>query len=218
MKWLLRRAWVQRIGVNMIWLYLAFALRTTRWRLVGAEHIPRQACIAAFWHERLPLMPMLWIMTRRFDTPRSVHVLVSRHRDGRFIGDVVKRFSIGVVYGSTSKGGAAGLRRLLDLLGGCGHVVITPDGPRGPRRLAAAGVAQLAGLAAVPVLPCSAQVSWRITLRSWDRMVVPLPFGRGAIVCRAPIEVARDGWECAMPAIAAALTDAADEADRLCAR
>jgi lysophospholipid acyltransferase (LPLAT)-like uncharacterized protein len=47
-------------------------------------------------------------------------------------------------------------------------------------------------------------------------MVVPLPFGRGVLVCLPPISVPRDGWQDALPEIAAALTAAADRADRLC--
>jgi lysophospholipid acyltransferase (LPLAT)-like uncharacterized protein len=96
------------------------------------------------------------------------------------------------------------------------HLVMAPDGPRGPRREAAPGIAQIAALAGVPVLPCAAQTSRRRVLRSWDRMVVPLPFARGVMVCLPPIMVPRDGWETALPAIAAALTAAADRADALC--
>jgi hypothetical protein len=47
-------------------------------------------------------------------------------------------------------------------------------------------------------------------------MVVPKPFGRGVLVCRPTIAVPRDGWQDAAPAIAAAMTEAAAEADRLC--
>jgi hypothetical protein len=76
-------------------------------------------------------------------------------------------------------------------------------------------VAQLAAVSGVPVLPCAAQTSRRIVAPTWDRMIVPLPFGRGTIVCGAPISVARDGAEAALPVIAQALTAAADRADRL---
>ena len=48
------------------------------------------------------------------------------------------------------------------------------------------------------------------------RRDLPLPWGRGVIVCGAPIAVGRTGAEAALPGIAAALTAAADEADRLC--
>jgi hypothetical protein len=102
------------------------------------------------------------------------------------------------------------------VLEGGSHVVITPDGPRGPRRKAALGVAQLAALSGVPVLPCAAQIRPRWVLNSWDRMVLPLPFGRGVIVCGPSIAVPREGWEAALPVIAQAMTDAADQADALC--
>jgi lysophospholipid acyltransferase (LPLAT)-like uncharacterized protein len=98
------------------------------------------------------------------------------------------------------------------------QIAITPDGPRGPRRDAAPGVAQLAALSGIPVLPCAAQTSRRVTLNSWDRMVLPLPFGRGNLVCRAPIAVGREEAAAALPTIAAALNNAADRADLLCRR
>ena len=82
--------------------------------------------------------------------------------------------------------------------------------------MAAAGVAQLAAVSGAKVLPCSAQTSRRRTLRSWDRMVLPLPFGRGVLVCGPTIAVGRDGADAALPRIAEAMTAAADRADRLC--
>ena len=223
MKRVLRHRIVQAVLARLLGLYLAFALATTRWRFEGTEHIAPlfagSPAIIAFWHRRLPLMATLWIFVRQEPRVRArqrVHVLVSRHADGRFIGDVVSRFHVGVVHGSSSRGGAAGLRSLLRLLQGGDFVVITPDGPRGPAGEAAPGVAQLAGLADAPVLPCAAQTSRHWTLRTWDRMLVPKPFGRGVVVCGPLIRVPRDGWQDALPAIGAALTAAAEHADRLC--
>jgi lysophospholipid acyltransferase (LPLAT)-like uncharacterized protein len=95
-------------------------------------------------------------------------------------------------------------------------VVMTPDGPRGPRRVAAPGVAQLAALSGVPVLPCSAQTSRRWQMKSWDRMVIPRPFGRGVVVCLPSIPVGRTNWKAAVPEIEAAMTRAAEQADAAC--
>jgi lysophospholipid acyltransferase (LPLAT)-like uncharacterized protein len=218
----LRHPATQAALAGLLGFYLWFALRTTRWTLDGAVHaapyLAGQRVIAAFWHERLPLMPTLWRLAweRRSDHSARVHVLVSQHRDGRFIGAVLRRFSVDVVLGSSSRGGASGVRALLGLLAAGDQIVITPDGPRGPRRVAAAGVAQIAALSGVAVLPCSAQVSRRRVMRSWDRMVVPLPFGRGVVVCGEPIRVPRQDWAQALPAIQAALNTAADRADHLC--
>jgi lysophospholipid acyltransferase (LPLAT)-like uncharacterized protein len=223
MKRLVRHPAAQALLARLLGAYLAFALATTRWRLEGEENlaglVDGEPHVVAFWHERLSLMPMLWLMVRRLprSRPRRVHVLVSHHRDGRFIGAVIRRFDVRVVTGSSSRGGAAGLRALLGLLRDGGLVAITPDGPRGPRRQAAPGAAQLAALSGAPVLPCAAQTSRCWVLRSWDRMIIPRPFGRGVVVCLPGILVAREGWREAAGAIGAALTAAADEADRLCA-
>jgi lysophospholipid acyltransferase (LPLAT)-like uncharacterized protein len=232
LKKLLRSAGIQAVTARIVGLYLHAALRTTRWTVVGTEnidtHIAGRPAIAAFWHERLPLLPALWFHMRAKGAQGTPRVLVSKHRDGRFIGTVVRRFGVQVVHGSSSKdgsardvtekGGATSIRVLLGELQAGQHVLITPDGPRGPRRRAAPGVAQLAGLSGAPVLPVGAQTSRHRVLPTWDRMYVPLPFGRGVIVCGEPIEVPRDGWEAALPAIEAALSDVADAADLLCPR
>lgn len=224
MKRLLQHPFAQAAFARVLGAYLGFALWTTRWSLDGREHMAPHAAgapvIVAFWHERLSMMPMLWQFARKSPQGRRagnrVHVLVSRHRDGRFIGAVVRRFALDVVLGSSSRGGAAGLRALLNLLACGDHIAITPDGPRGPRRVAAPGVAQLAALADVPVLPCAAQTTRCWVLPSWDRMVVPKPFGRGVVVCLPTISVPHTNWQDAVSAISDAMTAAAERADRLC--
>jgi lysophospholipid acyltransferase (LPLAT)-like uncharacterized protein len=222
MKSLLRTPRVQAVLANLLGFYLTFALRTTRWTLDGEDHFRSVAggtpAVFAFWHEFLPLMPAFTLIASKlpFYCPRPIHTLVSHHRDGRFIGAVVRRFGILPILGSSSRGGAAGLRNLLAVLRQGDVIGITPDGPRGPRRQAALGVAQLAALSGVPVVPVAARTSGRIQLSTWDSMKVPLPFGRGVVVCGPPIRVPRHGWKDAIPAIADALNQAADRADALC--
>ena len=228
MKRLLRRSRARALGARALGAYLAFALRTTRWTLHGAEHLGahvlRGPAVFAFWHECLPLMPAFWGMARDRRGPGDarMHVLVSRHQDGRLIGAVMRGFGVGLVHGSTAKGGeqkggASGVRALVAVLASGDQVAITPDGPRGPRRVAARGVAQIAALSGAPVLPLAAQTSRRRVLPTWDAMVLPLPFGRGALVCGPAIPVPREGWEILLPRIEAALSEAAERADRLCA-
>jgi lysophospholipid acyltransferase (LPLAT)-like uncharacterized protein len=226
LKRLLRNRAVSAALVFVLARYLAFALATTRWSVHGeahvAPHLAGQPVIAAFWHERLPLMVALWRHAEPLVGRRRMHVLISRHTDGRIISALIRRFRVNVVHGSSARngqerGGAAGLRQMLERLAAGEYVAITPDGPRGPRRQAAGGIAQLAAISGVPVLPCAAQTTRRRTLSSWDRMVVPLPFARGVIVCGPTMTVSRDAAAAALPAIEAALTEAADLADRLCA-
>ena len=224
LKGLLRHPRTQSGLAYLLGLYLAFAYRTTRWRLEGREHIAQHVAgtplIVAFWHERLPLMSMLWELARAMpghaQGPQAAHVLVSQHRDGVFIGAVIRRFHLDVVLGSSSRGGAAGVRLLVALLVRGDFVAITPDGPRGPPREAAAGVAQLAALSGAKILPCAAQTTRHLRLPTWDRMILPLPFGRGVVMCGPPIAVPRADWRGALPAITAAINRAAEQADRAC--
>jgi lysophospholipid acyltransferase (LPLAT)-like uncharacterized protein len=174
MKALLRHPATQAVLVWLGGLYLIFALRTTRWVLDGPEHLAQatagHATVAAFWHERLALMPMLWLTLRRQDPAQRGHVLVSQHRDGRLIGAVMRRFGVDAVYGSSRRGGASGVRTALPLLARGDHLVMTPDGPRGPRRVAAPGVAQIAACGpgtAWWFLCRSAAVCWYVCRRSW---------------------------------------------------
>jgi lysophospholipid acyltransferase (LPLAT)-like uncharacterized protein len=221
MKSLLR---TRRAQAMLAWLlggYLNFALRTTRWTLDGQEHFRPHGegapAVFAFWHEFLPLMPALSLIAKTLPFYRltPIHTLVSQHRDGQFIGAVVRRFGIVPIFGSSTRGGAAGLRNLLAVLRQGDMIGITPDGPKGPRRQAALGVAQLAALSGVPVVPLAARTTRRIQLRTWDRMPVPLPFGRGVMVCGPAIPVPRHDWKSAIPLIAEALNEVATRADQL---
>ena len=177
-----------------------------RWR-VENEDIAR-GCLAGgkpfilcFWHGRLMMMPKIWTLQR------PIHMLISRHRDGRIISRTVSHFGIRTVAGSSSKGGMAALRAMLKILGAGDCVGVTPDGPRGPRMRASMGVINAARLAQVPIVPASFSASSRRVLPSWDRFIVALPLGKGVIAWGPPIMVARDADEAALEMARRALED-----------
>jgi lysophospholipid acyltransferase (LPLAT)-like uncharacterized protein len=198
--------------------YLLFAARTIRWRVEDHGAIAAlargDAGILAFWHETLPSMPVLLLRARRAGYARPGHILVSRHRDGQFVGRAMRRLGLVPISGSSSRGGPAGLRLMVRALQAGASVGLTPDGPRGPRRAAAAGVAQMAALSGVPVIACAAWTRPAIQLPSWDRMRIPLPFTRGAVICHPPILVPRQEAASMLPVIEAALRAALREAER----
>ncbi len=219
---------VRRSIGRLIGIYLRFTLRSVRWTvdapavswplMLGTD---RQTAIVAFWHEFLPLVPALWWQAHAANPALTMTVLISRHRDGRMITEIVQRWGVRTVAGSSErarpgtrrdKGGTTALRGLLSLLRTGSLIAITPDGPRGPRRVLQPGVARLAALSGTPVIAAAASCHPSRRLGSWDRMVLPLPFGRGRIVCSAPIHVAPSGWRDALPVIAHALDQVAREA------
>jgi hypothetical protein len=126
--------------------------------------------------------------------PREMRIkfLISRHSDGQLIARTVARFGIGTIPGSSSKGGAQALRMMARALQAGDCVGVTPDGPRGPRMRANVGVVHAAQLAGVPIVPAAGVAARRRVLGSWDRFIVPLPFGGGVVRWGEPIEVSGD--------------------------
>ena len=196
-------SFVRKILVSTIRGYLGLTLRTTRWTFsIDPEARDVLTCqdgrtaVVAFWHEVLPLTPALWWWAEPQNPAMRLHVLISRNRDGRLIADIVGKWRIWSIAGSSdtrgkNKGGAAALRRMRARLRHGGIVAITPDGPRGPRRQAQQGATALAALVRKPIVPVG--VTCRgIRLNSWDKMILPLPFGRGHFVCGAPLILPRE--------------------------
>ncbi|MHB1205532.1 MAG: lysophospholipid acyltransferase family protein, partial [Rhodospirillaceae bacterium] len=159
---------------------------TTRWQVVNeqaakAAWAGEQPLIVAFWHNRLAMMPYCWPSARPF------HMLISAHPDGRLIAKTVAHFGIDAVAGSSRRGGAEALRALVRLAKGGASIGITPDGPRGPRMRIREGALALARLSGVPIVPAAVSVRRRIVLRTWDRLIIALPFSRGAMVWGTPV-------------------------------
>lgn len=171
---------IQAIACACAALYIRLVWITGRWTVENSDVPDRlirdgKPFIACFWHGRLLMIPCAWT----WKAPMSI--LISRHRDGRFIARTLRHFDVGTISGSTSRGGGAALRELLAALSAGEYVGITPDGPRGPRMRVGAGVIRAARIAGVPILPVSYSASRRKVLGSWDRFILALPFGRGVI-------------------------------------
>ena len=145
---LMRRPGVQAAACWLIARYIQLVWRTGRWTIIGDE-APRALknagtpFIAAFWHGRLLMTPYAL-----GGESANVRVLISTHRDGRIISRAMQYFNIDTISGSSSRGGAGAFRRAARFLRHAGVLGITPDGPRGPRMRASAGV--VTGRAARP--------------------------------------------------------------------
>ncbi len=167
--------------------YMRFVYATTRWQTLGNENPENCAAagkpfIGCFWHQRMLMLPPIWAHRR------NLHMLTSTHADGVLIAKTIARFGVKLIEGSTNRGAAAALRMMVQKLRMGEQVAITPDGPRGPARKAAPGVASVAMLAQAVVIPVAYSVSRARFMRSWDRMLIPLPFSRGVMIWGEPIE------------------------------
>jgi lysophospholipid acyltransferase (LPLAT)-like uncharacterized protein len=118
-------------------------------------------------------------------------VLISKHTDGQFIGNVMKRLGLGMVHGSSTRGGVEAIRHLISLSKDS-HFVITPDGPRGPRRQVKMGAVFLAAQTGMPIVPCGCGFGSAWRAKSWDHFGFPRPFSKAYGVIAPPIFVPAD--------------------------
>lgn len=210
-----RKPAVQRLAGAALAAHIGTIRRTTRWRTVNTAAAQpawsgQRPAIVAFWHNRLAMMPYCWPSSLPF------HMLISSHPDGRLISGTVRHFGIETVPGSSTRGGSEALRTLVRLIRGGASVGITPDGPRGPRMRASEGAVALARLSGAPIIPAAVSVSRRIVMNTWDRLIIALPFGSGAMVWGEPISVASgDDTEALRERLETALNRVSAEADRL---
>jgi hypothetical protein len=178
--------WLLNAGGPYVFGLLA---RTWRVELVGGEHIDavsaRGGYLILLWHGRM-------LLGIEFFRGRAYHVLVSPSADGELSQILLEHFGFPVILGSTSRGGAHAVRRMREVLDARGTVVITPDGPRGPRHSFNPGTPWLARATGAPVLALGLATDRAWRLDSWDRFTIPKPRARVVISVSEPLEVPRD--------------------------
>lgn len=145
--------------------------------------------VFAFWHDQLLAM-VLALIGR--GVPYTV--MISRHPDGDPIARAVSRLGLDVIRGSSTRGGLESLVAMVarlkkphpaDGTAAGGHprgVIVIPDGPKGPRRVAKDGAVVLAQRARVRIAPLALAVTPAWRAGSWDRLQVPAPFARVQVV------------------------------------
>lgn len=118
--------------------------------------------------------------------------LTSRHRDGSFVESIVGGLGVKSVRGSTGRSGQRAARELLEVAKEK-DIVMTPDGPRGPRRVMSRGIVYLSSRSGNPIVPTAfaCENSWEIK-SSWTTHMIPKPFSRVVLLAGQPISVPPD--------------------------
>lgn len=171
----------------LIYWFLRGLARSISWVELNAEParllwMGGQQVILAFWHNRMLMAPF-------FYRGRGLRILISRHTDGEIIRRVMLYFGFGSVRGSSTRGGTQAFRELLRSVEQGQDIVITPDGPRGPRYKVQRGIIELAWRTGLPIIGVSFSTRHRLEMPSWDGLVLPRPFTQGVFVWDHPFWV-----------------------------
>ena len=124
--------------------------------------------VHACWHEHL--LPLTCLFAGQ-----HLATLASHDRDGEIISRILRCLGYDVARGSSTRGGSAGFRQLSRSFAAGRGIILTGDGPRGPRRSLKEGTARMATLTDSPVTVVGLAASSGARLRSWDRFLIPAP-------------------------------------------
>ncbi len=202
MKALLRSAPVQTILALLLAGYLWLVLRTIRWKVLNRP--PADALLAdprgfivCFWHGRIAASIGAQPMCR---PRRPTRLIISLSPDGEFIARAMAMMDLPSFRGSSRKtkdrkrmaSGGNVYRQSLDWLRQGGILILTPDGPRGPAEDMAEGPVRMAARTGSAVILMGLATRPAVRLNGWDRMQLPIPFGRGIIVFDGPHHAPED--------------------------
>jgi lysophospholipid acyltransferase (LPLAT)-like uncharacterized protein len=184
----IRKFLASRLIGLLIYLYISTVFLTSRRKVVVAETLDLEAfhnesSIYAFWHGRMTLM--------YFMRPKNTrtNIFSSSHADGKIIGTVSKLFKVNVIWGSSNKNPLNAMKEIFSILKKGESLAITPDGPRGPAFEINSGVVKIASKYNLSIIPVTFGASRKKSFSSWDRFILPFPFGKLAFVYGNPIKV-----------------------------
>ena len=151
-------------------------------KLLRKQHPPKPMIIT-HWHEYIPYILML--------APPRTSALNSSHADARIVGFASRLQGFRSVWGSSNRNPLSSLRQLKAEIENGRHVLITPDGPRGPYREMALGPVALSHLSGASIVFFAGHASRYWQLKSWDKTRIPKPFSTVTLYWSDEIDVER---------------------------
>lgn len=141
----------------------------------------KSPCVLPCWHSRFSML----LAVRGFG---SFQAITSAHKDGNFLENLLKFFDHTAIRGSSRKKALNAARDVINMNPADMRLVITPDGPLGPRYKVKGMVVKLAKKMEIPIVPVSFSASHAIVLNTWDKFILPIPFvSRLVLEFHAPI-------------------------------
>ena len=158
---------------------------TWRLKIHNQQNFLQKRVIFAIWHGHI-------IAHSYAFRNEGIKVLVSSSRDGEFITRTIERLGFGTIRGSSSRGGAKALLKVIEELDEGSRIAITPDGPRGPGYIVKDGIAAATKKSGAPVVPAIVKAKSAVRLKSWDAFMIPLPFAKVDIFIKEPMSFHAD--------------------------
>ncbi|WP_457745355.1 lysophospholipid acyltransferase family protein [Sulfurimonas sp.] len=167
-------------------LLIRFLYYTNKKVYHAPQKISDEPVIFACWHGELLMLPYLYKYYRK---TAHAKVLISPHFDGKLISKTVSYFGLETIAGSSDKNPTRTLIQAIKAIKEGYDIGITPDGPKGPRHEVADGIIIMAQKTGAKLLLLRIEPSRYWQLSSWDKFVIPKPFGKLEYYASAEVDV-----------------------------
>jgi len=163
----------QLVAPPIIYLLMRFIWFTTSKKFHYITPIGEEQHVCVCWHNELLMSPQAY---RKIHKKHSASAIISSHFDGSLIASTLNMLGIKPLRGSTKRGATQVLLQAFKSIKKGEEVLITPDGPRGPRHSMSDGAIGIALKSKLPIflMNYTAEKYWQ--LGSWDKFVIPKPF------------------------------------------
>ena len=174
-------------------IYVLTVYKTSKVNLKNRKKIENllernESFIYSFWHDQLLMCPLTW------QSNSNIKVLISKHRDGDIIAQLISNLGFEAIRGSThktnkikNKGGLLSARKMIKSLKNGISIGISPDGPKGPRHKVSEGILSISRLSESVILPVGIGFKKKWVLNTWDKFIIPKPFNEITVVWGDPI-------------------------------
>ncbi|WP_428024227.1 lysophospholipid acyltransferase family protein [Arcobacter sp.] len=165
---------VTRVVPFFLQLFVRFVYLTNKKNFHHPKELKDDVYIVSFWHGELLMQPFNY---QKLKPKGKVSAMISEHKDGEAITKTVEYLGIYSIRGSSTRGGTKALIGAIKELKGGDDIAITPDGPKGPRFSVADGIVAIHKKTDAKILAFNCKPSKYWQFNSWDKFVIPKPFG-----------------------------------------
>ena len=157
----------------IVYILMRIIWYTTAKKFHFITPVPDEQHVCVTWHGELFMSPQAY---RHIHKKHSASAIISSHFDGSLIAETLSWLKIRPLRGSSKKGATQVLKQAFKSIKSGEEILITPDGPRGPRHSMSDGAIGIALKSKLPifVMNFKAKSFWQVN--SWDKFVIPKPF------------------------------------------
>lgn len=185
---------MQKLKISILSIILQFVLfvlfKTNKWEIRGLNQFINtinsdRPIMLCSWHSRF----LFAVYCLKMQSIRNVWAVSSTHKDSQIMANVLQRFKIKLIKGSSTRGWDNVIKEMLRVFKDSQSIIaITNDGPKGPPRIAKAGSYKIAVKSGAHVVAISSTCSKYWEARSWDKLRIPKPFGKITIQFSEPLD------------------------------